>query len=274
MAEPEQQTSREASRSRPDGVGSCCSPTWPASTSRRGRELGVTGRWPNIRGGVGSRPARVQPEGPRGERSDRAGEPGSAGPIVRRAGRKRRRGRLVGAAVAVAVALGRGVHLPADRTTPRPATGDLRDAGGKSRLAQAPTGRDLLDSDQIRRLGVSRSGTSPRPATTPTATASTRCASRPVRGPGRVRRRSCGRSPPPVHPDARPCRPSRSPSPCSGRGRYGTDARLVRRLPARPAPAPRLLPGRRHRRRADVLVVRIWSKPVTTVSVAVARTGR
>jgi DNA-directed RNA polymerase specialized sigma24 family protein len=78
------------------------------------------------------------------------------GSILRRAGRKRRDGQvLVGAAVASAVALGVGAFAYQSR----PGAGDLRvvrpaDTPAPTDAARTlPTARNLLDADQIRRLG-------------------------------------------------------------------------------------------------------------------------
>ena len=82
------------------------------------------------------------------------------GPIVRRAGRKRRQGQaLVGAVVAVAVALGAGAVAYQPSATEAV---DLHLVKPKKQVdetalsASAPTAHNLLDRDQIRRLGLSQ----------------------------------------------------------------------------------------------------------------------
>ncbi len=176
------------------------------------------------------------------------------GPIVRRAGRKRRQGQaLAGAVTAVAVALGAGAF------TYQPTASnaeDLRLVKPETPAVQtdlsstAPTGRNLLDHDQIRRLG-------PEPAVDGLRHRRQHRRRRhqhglpaePLRRPGRLRL------------DRAELRRRRSAAPLRGADRRGLqvpeagrdgvrhDGRLVLRLPARPSPGAQRLPRRQHRRR-------------------------
>ena len=201
------------------------------------------------------------------------------GPIVRRAGRKRRQGHaLVGAAVAVAVALGAGAFTYQPTATNAE---DLRLVTPETPAAQpdlastAPTGRNLLDRDQIRRLGLSQvwnvSATSDN---TDGDGINTVCQQSRFADPdgyaALVRTFSAAGSP--RRSAVQTVEVSKSVK--QAEAAFGTTVgwyagcRLGRL---------QLLNSYRVDNigdEADVLMVRIWKKPVTTLSVAVARTGK
>jgi DNA-directed RNA polymerase specialized sigma24 family protein len=199
------------------------------------------------------------------------------GPVVRRAGHKRRHGHIVvGAAAAVAVALGSGAfayqpeHGSADLRVVRPTTPPVsRDPG-----PQLPTATNLLDADQIRRLGA---GQEWRVVRTGNNTSGTGINS--------------------VCQDTRFADPDGSAAIVRTFEAVGTPRRAavqtveVSRSAKQAAQAFRTTVGwyagcrvgrlqllNAYRvdnigDRANVLMVRLWRRPVTTMSVAVARTG-
>jgi DNA-directed RNA polymerase specialized sigma24 family protein len=201
------------------------------------------------------------------------------GPIVRRAGRKRRQGHaLIGAAVAVAVALGAGAFTYQPTATNAE---DLRLVTPETPAVQtdlastAPTGRNLLDRDQIRRLGLSQvwnvSSTSDN---TVGDGINTVCQQSRFADPDGYAAlvRSFSATGTPRRSAVQTVEVSKSVK--QAEAAFGTTVgwyagcRLGRL---------QLLNSYRVDNigdEADVLMVRIWKKPVTTLSVAVARTGK
>jgi DNA-directed RNA polymerase specialized sigma24 family protein len=201
------------------------------------------------------------------------------GPIVRRAGRKRRQGHaLVGAAVAVAVALGAGAF------TYQPTASNAEDlrlvkpeapATTTDLSATAPTGRNLLDRDQIRRLGLAQtwnvSGTSDNTSGD---------------GINSVCQQSRFADPDGYAAMVRTFAAAGSPR----RSAVQTVevSKTVKKAEAAFGTTVGWFAGCRLGRlqvlnsyrvdnigdEADVLMVKVWKKPVTTMSVAVARTGK
>jgi DNA-directed RNA polymerase specialized sigma24 family protein len=200
------------------------------------------------------------------------------GPIVRRAGRKRRQGHaLVGAVGAVAIAVGAGAftYQPTASTAD-----DLRlvkpetPAVQPDLAATAPTGRNLLDRDQIRRLGLAQtwtvSGTSDN---TEGDGINTVCQQSRFADPDGYAAlvRTFTAAGQPRRSAVQTVEVSKSEK--QARAAFGTTVgwyagcRLGRL---------QLLNSYRVDNigdEADVMMVRIWKKPVTTLSVAVARTG-
>ena len=201
------------------------------------------------------------------------------GPIVRRAGRKRRQGQaLAGAVTAVVVALGAGAF------TYQPTASnaeDLRLVKPETPAVQtdpsstAPTGRNLLDHDQIRRLG-------PEQSWTVTGTGDNTAGD----GVNTVCQQSRFADPDGyasiVRSFAAAGRPRRSAVQTVEVSKSQKQAETAFATTVGWYSGCRL--GRLQvlnayrvdniGDEADVLMLRIWKKPVTTVSVAVARTGK
>jgi DNA-directed RNA polymerase specialized sigma24 family protein len=256
-------------------------------TTSAARELGVTGDVAdrNLRGGttalasalgVGEDavPARLAALD---SRLDPASLP--RGPVVRRAGRKRRHWHtVVGAAVAVVVALASGAFAyqpraaaPADVRVLTPAQPSPSTA---EPTAGTPTAADLLDRDQIRRLGSAQEW---RVVSTSDNTAGTginsECQQARFADPDGlsavVRRFAAAGAP------RRSAVQTVEVSKSVGQARqaFGTTVGWyagcrLGRLQVLNAYRVANIGDQ-----ADVLMVRIWKRPVTTLSVAVARTG-
>jgi DNA-directed RNA polymerase specialized sigma24 family protein len=201
------------------------------------------------------------------------------GPIVRRAGRKRRQGQaLVGAIVAVVVALGAGAiaYQPSasdavDLHLVKPSTAPDENALS----AAAPTARNLLDRDQIGRLGpgqrwqVTHTGNNTSGDGINTVCQQTRFADpdgyaaivRSFRAAGSPRRSAV---------QTVEVSKTEKQAEAGFRTTVGWYAGCrVGRLQVLNAYRVDNIGDE-----ADVLMVRIWKKPVTTMSVAVARTGK
>ena len=201
------------------------------------------------------------------------------GPIVRRAGRKRRQGQaLVGAVAAVAVALGAGavayqpsatdavdLHLvkpktPVDETT---------------LSASAPTAHNLLDRDQIRRLGLSQTWAVTHTGNNTSGDGiNTVCQQSRFADPDGyaaiVRSFQAAGSPRRTAVQTVEVSKTEKQAQEGFRTTVGWYAGCrVGRLQVLNAYRVDNIGDE-----ADVLMVRIWKKPVTTMSVAVARTGR
>ena len=200
------------------------------------------------------------------------------GPIVRRAGRKRRQGHaLVGAVAALVVALSSGAVAyqadPSAATGARlltPSAPAARDAGDL-----APTAANLLDRDQIRRLGqtqswkVTSTGDNTSGEGINTVCQRSRFAD-PDGLSALVRRYSAGGSP------RRSAVQTVEVSKTEAQAREGFRTTVGWYAGCRLGRL-QLLHSYRVENigdEADVLMVRLWKKPVTTLSVAVARTGR
>jgi DNA-directed RNA polymerase specialized sigma24 family protein len=201
------------------------------------------------------------------------------GPIVRRAGRKRRQGQaLVGAVAAVAVALGAGAfsYQPTASNAE-----DLRLVKPETPAVQAdlastaPTGRNLLDRDQIRRLGLKQSwavsGTSDNTAGDGINTVCQRSRFADPDGYAAMVR-SFTAAGNPRRSAVQTVEVSKSQK--QAEAAFGTTVGWyagcrVGRL--------QVLNSYRVDNigdEADVLMLKVWKKPVTTLSVAVARTGK
>ena len=201
------------------------------------------------------------------------------GPIVRRAGRKRRQGQaLVGAVAAVLVALGAGAvaYQPSavdavDLHLVKPKT--PIDVSALS--ASAPTAHNLLDRDQIRRLGLSQTWEVTHTGNNTSGD-----------GINTVCQQSRFADPDGYAAIVRSFRATGSPrrtavqtvevSKTEKQAQEGFRTTVgwyagcrVGRLQVLNAYRVENIGDE-----ADVLMVRIWKKPVTTMSVAVARTGR
>jgi DNA-directed RNA polymerase specialized sigma24 family protein len=201
------------------------------------------------------------------------------GPIVRRAGRKRRQGQaLVGAVAAVLVALGAGAvaYQPSavdavDLHLVKPKT--PTDVSALS--ASAPTAHNLLDRDQIRRLGLSQTWEITHTGNNTSGD-----------GINTVCQQSRFADPDGYAAIVRSFRATGSPrrtavqtvevSKTEKQAQEGFRTTVgwyagcrVGRLQVLNAYRVENIGDE-----ADVLMVRIWKKPVTTMSVAVARTGR
>jgi DNA-directed RNA polymerase specialized sigma24 family protein len=201
------------------------------------------------------------------------------GPIVRRAGRKRRQGQaLVGAVAAVLVALGAGAvaYQPSavdavDLHLVKPKT--PIDVSALS--ASAPTAHNLLDRDQIRRLGLSQTWEVTHTGNNTSGD-----------GINTVCQQSRFADPDGYAAIVRSFRAAGSPrrtavqtvevSKTEKQAQEGFRTTVgwyagcrVGRLQVLNAYRVENIGDE-----ADVLMVRIWKKPVTTMSVAVARTGR
>lgn len=207
------------------------------------------------------------------------------GPIVRRAGRKRRQGHaLVGAAAAVVIALGAGAftYQPSASNAedlrlvkPEVPTVTQDPAAGQDPTANAPTGRNLLDRDQIRRLGLAQRwnvvGTSDN---TSGDGINTVCQQSRFADPDGFAAtvRSFSATGSPRRSAVQTVEVSKTEK--QARAAFGTTVgwfagcRLGRL---------QLLSSYRVDNigdEADVLMVKLWKEPVTTLSVAVARTGK
>ena len=202
------------------------------------------------------------------------------GPIVRRAGRKRRQGHLlVGIVAAVAVALGAGA-VAYQPTAGNVASAELRLVKPSTSVpespleATAPTARNLLDRDQIRRLGPSQGWQVERTGNNTSGTGiNTVCQQRRFADPDGYAAL------------VRTFRATGSPS----RSAVQTVevSKSVRKAQQGFRTTVGWYAGCRVGRlqvlnayrvdnigdEADVLMLRIWKRPVTTMSVAVARTG-
>jgi DNA-directed RNA polymerase specialized sigma24 family protein len=201
------------------------------------------------------------------------------GPIVRRAGRKRRQGQaLVGAVAAVVVALGAGAvaYQPSASNAV-----DLHLVKPKAPIdvsalaASAPTAHNLLDRDQIRRLGLSQTWEVTHTGNNTSGD-----------GINTVCQQSRFADPDGYAAIVRSFRAAGSPrrtavqtvevSKTEKQAQEGFRTTVgwyagcrVGRLQVLNAYRVENIGDE-----ADVLMVRIWKKPVTTMSVAVARTGR
>lgn len=200
------------------------------------------------------------------------------GPIVRRAGRKRRQGQaLVGAIVAVVVALGAGAiaYQPSasdavDLHLVKPSTPPDQNALS----ATAPTARNLLDRDQIGRLGpgqrwqVTHTGNNTSGDGINTVCQQTRFAD-PHGYAAIVRTFQAAGSPRRSAVQTVEVSKTEKQAEAGFRTTVGWYAGCrVGRLQVLNAYRVDNIGDE-----ADVLMVRIWKKPVTTMSVAVARTG-
>lgn len=201
------------------------------------------------------------------------------GPIVRRAGRKRRQGQaLVGAVAAVVVALGAGalayqpgasdavdLHLVKPKTP----------VDETALSAAAPTARNLLDRDQIRRLGLSQTWEVTHTGNNTSGDGiNTVCQQSRFADPDGyaaiVRSFEAAGSP------RRSAVQTVEVSKTEKQAQEGFRTTVGWYAGCR---VGRLQVLNAYRvdnigDEADVLMVRIWKKPVTTMSVAVARTGR
>jgi len=201
------------------------------------------------------------------------------GPIVRRAGRKRRQGHaLVGAIAAVAVALGAGavayqpsatdavdLHLVKPRTP----------VDENALSASAPTAHNLLDRDQIRRLGLSQTWEVTHTGNNTSGDGiNTVCQQSRFADPDGyaaiVRSFQAAGSPRRTAVQTVEVSKTEKQAQEGFRTTVGWYAGCrVGRLQVLNAYRVDNIGDE-----ADVLMVRIWRKPVTTMSVAVARTGR
>ena len=201
------------------------------------------------------------------------------GPIVRRAGRKRRQGQaLVGAVAAVAVALGAGavayqpsatdavdLHLVKPRTP----------VDENALSASAPTAHNLLDRDQIRRLGLSQTWEVTHTGNNTSGDGiNTVCQQSRFADPDGyaaiVRSFQAAGSPRRTAVQTVEVSKTEKQAQEGFRTTVGWYAGCrVGRLQVLNAYRVDNIGDE-----ADVLMVRIWKKPVTTMSVAVARTGR
>ena len=201
------------------------------------------------------------------------------GPIVRRAGRKRRQGQaLVGAVAAVAVALGAGavayqpsatdavdLHLVKPRTP----------VDENALSASAPTAHNLLDRDQIRRLGLSQTWEVTHTGNNTSGDGiNTVCQQSRFADPDGyaaiVRSFRAAGSPRRTAVQTVEVSKTERQAQAGFRTTVGWYAGCrVGRLQVLNAYRVDNIGDE-----ADVLMVRIWKKPVTTMSVAVARTGR
>ena len=222
------------------------------------RELGVTPEVAerNLRRPAPSRSRRTRHRPRRCGRASSALDtaldrsPSPAAPIVRRAGHKRRQATPWSPRWSRSrsrSAPGRSPTSPAHRQE-----GDLAHAppaAGRPTAAEVPsppTADNLLDQDQIRRLGLSQRWEVTRRTPTPPATASTRSASRQrFADPDGLAAivREFGATSGKV-PRSAVQTVEISESSQAGQGGLPHHARLVRRVPARPPPAARRLPGR------------------------------
>ena len=201
------------------------------------------------------------------------------GPIVRRAGRKRRQGHaLVGVVGAIVIALGAGAftYQPSASTA-----GDLRlvtpqaPAVKTDLAATAPTARNLLDRDQIRRLGPDQtwfvSGTSDNTDGDGINTVCQRTRFADPDGYAAIVRGFTATGQP-RRSAVQTVEVSKTEK--KARAAFGTTVgwysgcRLGRLQVLNSYRVDNIGDE------ADVLMVRIWKKPVTTLSVAVARTGK
>jgi DNA-directed RNA polymerase specialized sigma24 family protein len=201
------------------------------------------------------------------------------GPIVRRAGRKRRQGQaLVGAVAAVVVALGAGA------VAYQPGASDAVDlhlvkpktpVDEAALSASAPTARNLLDRDQIRRLGLSQTWEVTHTGNNTSGDGiNTVCQQSRFADPDGyaaiVRSFQAAGSP------RRSAVQTVEVSKTEKQAQEGFRTTVGWYAGCR---VGRLQVLNAYRvdnigDEADVLMVRIWKKPVTTMSVAVARTGR
>ncbi|MEO5709391.1 MAG: sigma factor-like helix-turn-helix DNA-binding protein [Nocardioidaceae bacterium] len=202
------------------------------------------------------------------------------GPIVRRAGRKRRQGHaLVGAAAAVATALGAGAF------TYQPTVSNAEDlrlvkpeapvVATPDVAASAPTGGNLLDPDQIRRLGLAQrwnvSGTGDN---TSGDGINTVCQQTRFADPDGYSAivRSFAATGSPRRSAVQTVEVSKTEK--QAQAAFGTTVGWfagcrLGRLQLLSSYAVDNIGDE-----ADVLMVKLWKKPVTTLSVAVARTGK
>jgi DNA-directed RNA polymerase specialized sigma24 family protein len=201
------------------------------------------------------------------------------GPIVRRAGRKRRQGQaLAGAVAAVAVALGAGAVAYQPSATDAV---DLHLVKPKNPVdvtalsASAPTAHNLLDRDQIRRLGLSQTWEVTHTGNNTSGDGiNTVCQQSRFADPDGyaaiVRSFQAAGSPRRTAVQTVEVSKTEKQAQDAFRTTVGWYAGCrVGRLQVLNAYRVENIGDE-----ADVLMVRIWKKPVTTMSVAVARTGR